>query len=248
MSIRTELYERDYLTNLPNRRSLYQYYAEAEKNASFHAMFLDVDNYKRVNDVYGHSMGDKLLICIAEYIRESVEGFISRIGGDEFVILMDGRISEADMIENAEKLIGGFQNMNFRKDILSLISLSVGIILRQSATHDLDDILTKCDGAMYQAKQAGKNRYTVYRENEESYEIVRKIEEEMESALNNREFAVYLQPKVNMISTEMYGSEALSRWVHTEDNIRMPDDYIPVFEKMVLSQSLICIFLRKSAV
>lgn len=227
----TGRYEKDYLTSLPNRCGLYQYYADADSAACFHAMFLDVDNYKRVNDVYGHSMGDKLLICIADYIRESVNGFISRIGGDEFVILMDGRIPEAEMIENAERLIDGFQEMNFRKDILSLISLSVGIILRQAATHNLDDVLTKCDSAMYQAKKGGKNRYTVYQENDKSYEMVHKIEAEMDSALKNGEFVVYLQPKVNMISTEMYGAEALSRWIHFEDGIRMPEDYVPIFEK-----------------
>ncbi len=229
--MKRETFEKDYLTNLPNRASLYRYYAEAGSDASFHAMFLDVDNYKRVNDVYGHSMGDKLLICIADYIRASVEGFISRIGGDEFVILMDGSIPEAEMIENAERLIDGFQEMNFRKDILSLISLSVGIILRQPSTHDLDDVLTKCDAAMYQAKKGGKNRYTVYQENDKSYEIVRKMEAEMDSALKNGEFVVYLQPKVNMVSTEMYGAEALSRWRHAEEGIRLPEDYIPVFEK-----------------
>ena len=231
MQMNSERFEKDYLTNLPNRGSLYQYYAEADDNDCFHAMFLDVDNYKRVNDVYGHSMGDKLLICIADYIRESTQGFISRIGGDEFVILMDGQIPEADMIENAEKLIDGFQEMNFRKDILSLISLSVGIILRQPSTHDLEDVLRKCDAAMYQAKKSGKNRYTVYQENDKSYEMIQSIEAEMDMALKNGEFVVYLQPKVNMVSSEMYGAEALSRWIHSEDGIRMPEDYIPVFEK-----------------
>jgi len=231
MQMQEKTYEMDYLTNLPNRGSLYQYYAEADSDVYFHAMFLDVDNYKRVNDVYGHSMGDKLLICIADYIRECANGFISRIGGDEFVVLMDGNIPEADMIENAEKLIDGFQEMNFRKDILSLISLSVGIILKQPATHDLEDVLRKCDAAMYQAKKSGKNRYTVYEENDTSYEMIQNIEAEMDAALKNREFAVYLQPKLNMISTELFGAEALSRWIHKEDGIRMPEDYIPVFEK-----------------
>ncbi|MBQ8040382.1 MAG: GGDEF domain-containing protein, partial [Lachnospiraceae bacterium] len=187
MQMQEKTYEMDYLTNLPNRGSLYQYYAEADSDVYFHAMFLDVDNYKRVNDVYGHSMGDKLLICIADYIRECANGFISRIGGDEFVVLMDGNIPEADMIENAEKLIDGFQEMNFRKDILSLISLSVGIILKQPATHDLEDVLRKCDAAMYQAKKSGKNRYTVYEENDTSYEMIQNIEAEMDAALKNRE-------------------------------------------------------------
>lgn len=223
--------ERDYLTNLPNRRSLYQYYLGVDKDSTLHAMFLDVDNFKRVNDVYGHSMGDKLLICISEFLQVHSDGFISRIGGDEFVILMNGSVDADTVPKMAEKLIAEFKEMDFRNDILSLISLSIGIILNQPVSQSLDDVLSKCDTAMYQAKYNGKNRYTIYKAYDTTFEVSRNIEAEMESAIENREFVVYLQPKINMVSSELYGAEALSRWIHPVDGLRAPLLYIPIFEK-----------------
>lgn len=223
--------EKDFLTNLPNRRSLYQHYSEIEGEAVLHAMFLDVDNFKRVNDVYGHSMGDKLLICVSNYLQEKIEGFISRIGGDEFVILIDGSRSAEDIVKDAETLLEHFHEMDFRRDILSLVSLSIGIILNQNTSQSLDDILGKCDTAMYQVKYSGKNRYKVYEAQDTIFETSRRIEAEMEEAIANGEFVVYLQPKVNMISSELRGAEALSRWLHPVDGLRPPLYYIPIFEK-----------------
>lgn len=223
--------EKDYLTNLPNRRSLYQYYLSLENEGVVHAMFLDVDNFKRVNDVYGHNMGDKLLVCIADFLRENVEGFISRIGGDEFVILIEGTVSSDEILKTAERLIEKFKVMDYRKDILSMISLSIGVILNQPVFQSLDDVLSKCDIAMYQAKYNGKNRYTIYNAQDTMFETNRSIESEMEEALEEGQFQVYLQPKVNMVSSKLYGAEALSRWVHPIDGIRAPMYYIPLFEK-----------------
>lgn len=223
--------EVDYLTHLPNRQSLYRYFSNLDEDTTIHAMFLDVDNYKRVNDIYGHTMGDKLLVCIGEFLSEKMDGFISRIGGDEFVILFDGQMSNEQVVAIAEQLLEEFREMDFRKDVLSLISLSIGIILRQSVNKSLDEILTMCDTAMYQAKYAGKNRYFIYKANSKIFEINRNIEAEMDDALKNREFSVYFQPKVNMVSSDISGAEALSRWVHPTEGIRMPMMYIPVFEK-----------------
>ena len=90
--------EKDYLTNLPNRRSLYHHYLNLPQDSRVHAMFLDVDNYKKVNDIHGHNMGDQLLVCIANFLQAECDGFIARLGGDEFVVLLDGKMP-ADMIQ-----------------------------------------------------------------------------------------------------------------------------------------------------
>lgn len=223
--------ESDYLTGLANRRGLYAFYTSLQKDELIHAMFIDVDNFKRVNDIYGHSMGDQLLINIAKLIEDHAQGFITRIGGDEYVVLFDGHYEQKEMEELAERMIQGMQNIDFRKDILSLISLSIGIVMNQSTSFPLDDILYKCDAAMYQAKYNGKNCYTVYKAYDKEIEINRNIELEMEDALKNGEFQVYFQPKVNMVTSELYGAEALSRWVHPVDGVRSPIVYIPLFEK-----------------
>ncbi len=227
----SHLAEHDYLTNLANRRGLYDYYASLDKNDVIHAMYIDVDNFKRINDTYGHNMGDDLLICISKLIRFYTKGFASRIGGDEYVVLFNGAIDIKDMKEIAQNLISNMENMDFRKDILSLISLSIGIVFKQSASQPLDDILAKCDSAMYQAKHSGKNRYSIYSTHDKSLELAKHIELEMEDALVKDEFKVYFQPKMNMVSSQLCGAEALSRWVHAKDNVRTPDIYVPIFEK-----------------
>ncbi|MBP3569561.1 MAG: EAL domain-containing protein [Lachnospiraceae bacterium] len=224
--------EKDYLTNLPNRKSLYQYYLALPQDSSIHAMFIDIDNYKKVNDIHGHNMGDQLLVCIADFLRQEIkDGFSARLGGDEFVVLLDGKIPSEEVPARAEALLKNFKEMNFRADVLSLVSLSVGIIQDQCVTTSLDEILTKCDDAMYQAKCNGKNRYMLCSELDSVFEINRKIEAEMEAALENGEFCVFFQPKLNVVTSQLYGAEALSRWIHPEEGIRVPKMYIELFEK-----------------
>ncbi|MCR4897310.1 MAG: EAL domain-containing protein [Lachnospiraceae bacterium] len=221
----------DYLTGLDNRRGLYDHYNNLPAKTSIHAMFLDVDNFKRVNDIYGHSMGDRLLIEIADLIKSHTDGFPARIGGDEFVVLFPGEYTQKQLKEMATRMLEGMQHLNFRKDILSLTSLSIGLVMNQPTSASLDDILYKCDAAMYQAKYNGKGRLAIYRKSDKQAEINRNIELEMESALETGEFVVYFQPKVNMVTTELSGAEALSRWIHPADGLRTPDQYIPLFEK-----------------
>jgi len=223
--------EKDYLTNLPNRRSLYQYYLNLSQNSSVHAMFVDVDNYKKVNDIYGHATGDQLLVCIAGFLQAESEGFVARIGGDEFAVLLDGAIPEEKVSLIAEKLIHKFKEIDFRREVLSVISLSIGVIENQTVCQSLDEILEKCDTAMYQAKSNGKNRYMRYNDLLSTFEVNRKVEEEMEHALKNGEFHIFLQPKINMVTSELYGAEALSRWVHPVEGVRPPRVYMNIFEK-----------------
>ena len=225
------LAETDYLTGLANRRALYDYYDALSKDKIVHAMFIDIDNFKRVNDIYGHSMGDELLINISKLIKNCVDGYTARIGGDEYVVLLDGNKSENEVVMIAQLLLESMKDLEFRRDVLSHISLSVGIVLNQCVTAPIDDVLGKCDTAMYQAKYDGKNRYVLYHEYDEIAQRNKNIESEMEEALAAGQFQVYLQPKMNMITSELCGAEALSRWQHPLDGIRSPGVYIPLFEK-----------------
>ncbi len=223
--------ESDYLTGLANRRGLNEYIASCDDTDIIHAMFIDIDNFKRVNDIYGHSMGDRLLIEIGNLIKKNADGFCSRIGGDEFVVIFDGKIPGDELEKIAENMLADMPKIGFRRDILSLVSLSIGIVLDQPAFQPIDDILYKCDSAMYKAKYNGKNQYVVYHSYDEASELNRNIELEMDEALKNGDFKVYYQPKVNMVTTELYGAEALSRWPHPVDGLRVPSMYIPIFEK-----------------
>jgi len=223
----------DYLTGLYNRRAMYEYYSELSKDKMIHVMYIDVDNFKRVNDVYGHSEGDKLLQQAAFILQQKIPGKrIYRIGGDEFVAILDAKeFTQEKIISIVDSIQRGLPNMDFRKDILSFLSLSIGLLFDQDTTQMLDEILNKCDSAMYQAKANGKNRYVVYEQLEKMYETNKSIESEMEKALENGEFVLYFQPKINMLNSKMQGAEVLTRWMHPTDGLRFPMQFIPLFEK-----------------
>ncbi len=236
----------DYLTKLANRQGLYDYYNNLPKDLLMHFMFIDIDNFKRVNDVYGHGMGDELLIKVGQLIKDKLPGsFVSRIGGDEFVAIIDGTVDQNIVTDEAQNLIDGMQEMDFRKDILSLISFSIGIILDQKTSQMLDDVLYKCDSAMYNAKTNGKNHYVVYYALERSVEIEKTIENEQEKALKSGQFKVYFQPRVNMLTSNVSGCEALVRWEHPTDGLRSPDMFLPLFEKNGFIKTLDIFVYRK---
>ena len=121
--LHTSSVEHDYLTGLANRRGLYDYYDSLDKNHVLHAMFIDIDNFKRVNDIYGHSMGDKLLIAISHLIQNHARSFTSRIGGDEYVVLLNGELDTENVEHTASDLISNMERIDFRTDILSLSSI-----------------------------------------------------------------------------------------------------------------------------
>lgn len=221
----------DYLTKLSNRRGLYQYYDTLDKDQSMHFLFLDIDNFKIVNDVYGHSSGDELLVMVSSQISKCLpDTFISRIGGDEFVMILSGNLSEEEVTNRARKILTAVSSAEYRKDILSTISISIGIILDQKLDCKLDDILYKCDSAMYRAKKNGKNQFIIFNSMEQEVQERKTIEEEMHQALANGEFVIYLQPKMNMLTSRLYGAEALVRWQHPKHGLRFPDKFISIFE------------------
>ncbi|MCR4587146.1 MAG: EAL domain-containing protein, partial [Lachnospiraceae bacterium] len=221
----------DYLTGLDNRRSLYAHFEELPSGSYIHAMFIDVDNFKKVNDIYGHATGDELLIKLADMIKDLSHAFTARIGGDEFVIIFPEDQYDRRSIEKiAGEMLEGIHHISFRQDIMSWLSLSLGIVYHQPISRGLDDILSKCDTAMYQAKFNGKAQYAVYKDNKEAkYNLA--IEGEMEYALQNGQFLVFLQPKMNMVTSQIIGAEALSRWMHPLEGLRLPAKYIDLFER-----------------
>ncbi|MBO6215693.1 MAG: EAL domain-containing protein, partial [Lachnospiraceae bacterium] len=121
--------------------------------------------------------------------------------------------------------------INFRKDILSLISLSIGIVLSQPLSENIDEILAKCDSAMYISKTSGKNRYTVFHANDKTLRLTHDIENDMQSALDNKDFKLYLHPQMNLVTSKVAAAEAVSRWELPDGSVRSPELYIPIFEK-----------------
>ncbi|MBO7336630.1 MAG: EAL domain-containing protein [Lachnospiraceae bacterium] len=224
--------DRDYLTRLPNRRALYAYYRTIPSTEKISVMFIDVDFFKRVNDVYGHAVGDDLLRAIAKYLSSALSNAsLYRIGGDEFVAIVVGERDDSEVLSTVSAMSEGLQSIDFRRDVLSFISFSIGIVANQSASMSLDDILNRCDAALYHAKENGRNSCVMYKSLEEEEKKRQIIEDEMTAALSHNEFVPYLLPKVNMLTSKVTGAEVLCRWNHWIDGLRMPLDFLTVFEK-----------------
>ncbi|MBP1754055.1 MAG: diguanylate cyclase protein [Firmicutes bacterium] len=206
----------DPLTGLLNKHSLYERsvltFAEGRKAA---LLFIDIDNFKYVNDTLGHAFGDKLIVKISERLTTLLwEGStLYRLSGDEFILIVD----QLDKQEQAEEYASYLLN-NFRKDFDSLnsnlhISLSIGIAMSPDHGRDLEQLLKNADIAMYKAKEAGRKSYVVYDQgmNEVLTERIR-IEKNLQSAMDNNEFELYYQPQWDIKTNKITGFEALLRW------------------------------------
>lgn len=224
--------ETDYLTGLPNRRGLYDYFTLDLKTEKVHCMFMDIDNFKKVNDTYGHKMGDKLLVKVSHLIKDKVgDAFFARLSGDEFAVIIDGYKSKDEVIDIAESIIGSTDALQMGVDVSSIISFSIGIMFNQKKTDDLDDILLRCDVAMYQAKKNGKGKYIIYNEIEQKVAYQMLVNKEKNTALANEQFKIYLQPRMNMTTSEMDGVEAGIYWEHPKDGVRSPEEFIDILEE-----------------
>lgn len=181
----------DYLTLLPNRSGLYSFYSGLSIQEYVTAMFLDIDNFKRVNDTYGHQVGDELLKAVTKDLQEIVpDAYIARIGGDEFVILIIGQREKHEILEVAEEICDSVERLAVSPEVRSVISLSVGVLLNEKAETTIDDVLFKSDSAMYYSKKTGKNRYTFYEQIQEEMEFKAKVESSMQQAIKEADAKV----------------------------------------------------------
>ncbi len=228
----------DVLTGLPNRALFADRFIQAishsKRNQKLLAIcFLDLDNFKPVNDTFGHEAGDQLLIEVAKRISHCLrsEDTISRQGGDEFAILLN----DIESYEQCEQTLARIHHSLSQAFLLNnesiYIGASTGVTLYPTDSEDIDTLLRHADQAMYQAKQLGRNRYLLFNSSQDK-ELINKHHQlhEIEEAFINNEFALYYQPKVNMLTGEVYGAEALIRWLHPEKGLIPPLDFLPLID------------------
>jgi diguanylate cyclase (GGDEF)-like protein len=228
----------DLLTGLPNRNMLNYQLRKSLANITRHesgvaVLFLDLDDFKKVNDSNGHNIGDKLLIQAADRVRISVGevDLASRFGGDEFVIVLSHLNNVDEAIEVAEKVLFQFKESIKLGSNIFYVSTSIGIAYTESATEKSDDLISHADIAMYEAKDNGGGQYHVY--HPEMFQRVAHrvmLEGEVRQALAKQQFSLSLQPQICAKTKKVYGFEALLRWQHPERGMISPEDFIPILE------------------
>jgi diguanylate cyclase (GGDEF)-like protein len=228
----------DLLTGLPNRNMLNYQLRKSLANLSRSSggvavLFLDLDDFKKVNDSNGHSEGDKLLIQAAERVRLSVGriDLACRFGGDEFVVVLSNLTSVDDAVKIADILLEQFKEPIRLGSSIFYVSTSIGIAYTESADEKAEDIISHADIAMYEAKDNGGGQYHIY--HHEMYQRVARrvmLEAEVRQALAKQQFSLSLQPQLCAKDKKVYGFEALLRWKHPDRGMILPDDFIPILE------------------
>ncbi len=234
----THLALHDTLTGLPNRILLAEQIEHAmqridAKGGSFALMFMDLDGFKPVNDAFGHHVGDQLLREVGLRLRGNLhrEDTLARIGGDEFVLLV-----ELDDLDDAALIAARQVNMIaqpfYIADQLLQVSVSIGIALYPGNGATQQELLMNADAAMYHAKDAGKNGYSFFNcsMNTNARNQLALLHD-LREALKYKHFCLFYQPKFDAITGKPVGAEALLRWNHPQRGLLLPDTFIALAEK-----------------
>jgi diguanylate cyclase (GGDEF)-like protein/PAS domain S-box-containing protein len=238
----------DSLTDLPNRTLLMERLEHAlaklrssrkDRRYSVAVLFLDLDNFKVINDCLGHGSGDRLLVEVAERIKACLSpgDTAARLGGDEFVVVLEEVRGADDAILVAERIVGSLGAPVALDGRELSISTSIGISLGSPASNRpvrAEDLMREADIAMYGAKKKGRNCYEVFDPSMGSRAIERlKLETELRRAARSpgEEFAIYYQPTVDLRTGRVRGMEALLRWSQPERGLVLPAEFIPIAEE-----------------
>lgn len=232
----------DTITNLPNRhsfnsqidRALINYKYDLE---TFALLYIDLDNFKYVNDTFGHHVGDLLLASIGERMVKTLrkEDFVARLGGDEFVVIISAFKDPAQIGVVAEKILAALQTPFLLEGHEAFIGASIGIAICPANGKDSETLQRQADSAMYRAKNLGKNNFQFYVDELSRTQKNRiSIEAQLHRALERNEIVVYYQPILEITDQQIVGFEALVRWIKQDGTIVRPDEFITLAEEIGL--------------
>ncbi len=232
----------DLLTRLPNRElfldRLHLAMSQASRNNSKLAvMFLDMDGFKFINDSLGHVVGDNLLQKVAQRLQQTLRDTdtVSRIGGDEFNVLLPELKHRDEAALITQKLLYAFSKPIVLDKHEITISFSIGISIFPDDANNTEDLISNADMAMYHIKGRGKNGFEFFSDHMQGiYHHRHSIEQDIRKALDNHQFEVYYQPQFDIQQNKVIGVEALIRWNHPDKGMMTPDKFIPVAEEMGL--------------
>ncbi|HDK38002.1 MAG TPA: diguanylate cyclase, partial [Thiolapillus brandeum] len=232
----------DPLTKLPNRLLLKDRLDHALEMAKRHdqvlaCLFLDLDNFKQINDTLGHLAGDELLIEVARRLQETMRSSdtIARLGGDEFAILLEDIGQKVFAEKIAQKILKSLRQFIVIDDHQFHVTASIGIAIFPDDDSISDDLLRDADAAMYEAKRLGKNDYHFF-----SVELLQlatqklKLDQRLRQAVKNKELIYYYQPIVDARTNRLIAAEALLRWKAPEEALKSPVDFIEAMKRLDL--------------
>ncbi|MDX8125864.1 EAL domain-containing protein [Methylomonas sp. OY6] len=249
----------DSLTNLPNRRQLQERLRQVLSACSRHQhasalLFIDIDDFRRLNDIYGHSLGDKVLTEISLRLRQDclrTEDVIARLGGDEFAVIIENLskdlwVAASQAEEVAEKILVTITKPLVFDSIEQHLTASLGIYLFTGDDLDVEEAIKRADATMYRAKAAGKNCFKFY-DPQIQRDIERRItlETDLRRAVSEQQLTIFFQPQFDQ-DKRLTGAEVLLRWEHSEQGMIPPSEFIPLAEEKGLIIS-IGLWVLKSA-
>lgn len=228
---------KDSLTGLPNRRLFNDHLVSTlnhvdNNKQNFSLLYIDLDHFKMVNDTYGHSLGDQLLIEVAARFQSIAQqdDTISRVGGDEFIMLLQNT-DNVKAASHARMILELFKKpFHFQPEEL-FVTPSIGISMYPADGTDLDTLVKNADIALYQAKRRGKNNFQFFTE-EINQSVLRKskLAIDLRKGLEHDEFFIHYQPQIDLETEKIVGLEALVRWIHPEWGTISPAEFIPIAE------------------
>ncbi len=234
-----QLINHDALTHLPNRIVARQRFADACRNASVSkrmvaVMFIDLDNFKHVNDSLGHHVGDALLMAIAKQLQLNLRSrdTVCRISGDEFLVLAEGFQTQLEVKQLAEKLLEAVAAPVQIANTEISSTCSIGIALCPHDGDNFDTLCQKADMAMYQVKDSGRNSCSFFdialsKQTEQTFNLLN----DLKKALPEQQFELYYQPQYDLQTGQIFGAEALLRWHHPTRGMISPAVFIPLAEQ-----------------
>lgn len=232
---------KDALTDLPNRRGFSYHLKTAAKrcermNGTLALAYIDLDHFKPINDNFGHHIGDAVLVAVAERLSAAVRGcdVVARIGGDEFTAIIDEINADEEITPIIERIVSSIKEPFVVGNHHIEISCSVGVAV-YPADGDIDKLMVCADAAMYKAKENGKNQFKFFdAEIELASDQMLEMQRDLRLALENGEFSLVYQPKVDCKTESPVGAEALVRWNHPTKGVILPNEFIPSAERFGL--------------
>lgn len=235
----------DTLTQLPNRRALMQHLETATKKSeatgtSLAVAFIDLDSFKPINDTLGHQVGDEVLQMVAKTLAASVRSCdeVARIGGDEFIAIIGGVKVDEDYITIIDRMVNSIREIRLIKHPEVKLTASIGVAM-YPRDGDIEQLISAADTAMYRAKKDGKNQYRFFdAEIAQAADQLLETQHYLKNAVINDEFKLHYQIKINSISREPVGAEALLHWEHPARGLLPSEDFMQAAERFGLSYDI----------